>query len=1513
MSYGAVGRKEDGRKEDEEEGNASVDTLLLHPRVNDVWVSAPQQRAGGRARRVVAGLVVAGVALAVVATVVGLVKHGRREDRGLSGNGEVGLTIPSQLHSMHKAARFKTDGQRLVLNRGHHWGTVNPDTGMMRCQCDDTVSKGSFGSHDPALMHRFYGKVGDRYTVECPRGCSQANTPVYGCGDGPYMDESSICAAALGLQLFGDDSGGIVTFELVEPVASYASCTMDGLNDLDEPADARGNLVPIGTQKWQWYKWRWSERPASIQRFCSDDWIASNPGVPCEKAIKKYRTSCAVTGGVEHCFGEHAFKFITPCPPPVITPSKGTFADSAEITVTPSEPDPTAYIVCTTDGSAPDASGKGKMPPVPADGIIKLSPGKYTVQCQAASSAKGPSRFVRAQIDVLPRLPVPEIDPESGETFVSDVMVSIDSEEGATIYYTTDGSDPTTDSTKYDGPFELSTIGSNSVKAIAQKTDWADSHVASSEIRLLQRVAEPTYEPYTGAFTNTVTVHLESETEGAKIRFTTDGSQPSAASPEYSPADGLVLGLSADGTQATYVIKAIAELPPDMGDSYVATSGEIVVQPAVVAPVITPESEGPYKDSVLVTIICATDGATIRFTTDGSDPTPSSAVYLAPLELTQTGIVVKAQAFAPKMTASDVSESLPFVLEASDPTISPDGGEFVDTVQVTLASATVGATVHYTLDGTDPTASSPVYLKPVVISTTDITVKAVAMHSNLVNSNVVTSSGFNLKASPPVFDPSEGGSWIGMAKIQVTSATPGAKLRCTYDGSEPTENVWTAHSPLSVRKTNTMVRCIATHHFLQDSDVSSMDSPVIIRAKSPTMTPDGGDFTNQASVVMSCSTPGCTIRYTTDGSMPVPTSILYTEPVVVKTSGTVLKCIAVADGKSASDVAASNVFTVRASAPTFEATGTAWHIQDEVEEDYVEKANITMESKTADAVIVYTVDGSEPTGEHGTKYLAPYEDTKYGQETIKAISFAKGMLPSPVSTSVIYDIIHKAPMPAITPDSGGPFTDHVQVTIDCTLREHPHDSQESLVVEKAGAKCFYTTDGSEPTLQSTGYEGPFVISALGSTVIKAIMTTTHQADSDVAEASFLVLEQVKAPTFDISSGTFTDSVTIHLSCVTPMAVIRYTTDGTEPNAGSDAYNSDTGLTLSLPADGKQVVYTIKALAMNPPEMGDSIVVSSGELTVQPQVATPAITPDASTGPFKDKVMVSISCDTDWAQIWYTMDGSDPASDANRHLYTEPFEMKRLSPAKDTIRAVATKRRMAMSEEAMQDYVIKPEACTPEFEDEGGIYIEGFDVPLSCHAHHHGIPGQVHYLILPADDYSADPDETSPVWNGTLVMDIVGNQTIKAVTIGDHVLPSKVVQSPFYTIVPDPKCPPNEYEPHTGLGKAEVEWDIFERNCKPCPEGGVSPYHSKGIQSCEAGPGYLGPPGGPFHKCPLGVYKDHVGETGGPSWYISKSTVMVATTTCTKCPDLSRTQIEGADDITACKADPGAQVCALASV
>ena len=477
----------------------------------------------------------------------------------------------------------------------------------------------SYGSLAPQLYDRFHGNVGDRYTVECPTSCTQATAQVFGCGLGPYLDESSICKAAVGASLIGDDIGGMVTIELVPPVQFYPACSMRGFNDLDDPSKGK---VQIETMKWQWYKWRWPDRPASIQRFCDQNWIDANPGVPCEKAIDHYRVHCSSGMGHKHCFGKRAFKFIEPCAIPTMDPSSGIFEDAVNITVTAGDDDPTTFIVCTTDGTAPDASSKGKMPHVPPDGIVTLLPGNYTVKCQAASSLRGPSRIGKAKIDVLPRLPLPDIDPDTDSTFVEQVMVSIDAgEEGATVYYTTDGSDPSPDSSEYTDPFVIDTIGANTIKAMSQKVEWADSYISTSEIVLLERLPSPSFEPYMGAFETTVTVHLTCDTEGTAMHYTLDGSTPTAASPAYDAATGIVLGLGADGKEATYVLKAMAMLPPDMGDSYVATSGELVVQPPVATPVIAPSVAGPYTNTVEVTITSATEGATIRYTTDGSGKT----------------------------------------------------------------------------------------------------------------------------------------------------------------------------------------------------------------------------------------------------------------------------------------------------------------------------------------------------------------------------------------------------------------------------------------------------------------------------------------------------------------------------------------------------------------------------------------------------------------------------------------------------------------------------------------------------------------------------------------------------------------------------------------------------------------------------------------------------------------------------------------------------------------------------
>ena len=76
----------------------------------------------------------------------------------------------------------------------------------------------------------------------------------------------------------------------------------------------------------------------------------------------------------------------------------------------------------------------------------------------------------------------------------------------------------------------------------------------------------------------------------------------------------------------------------------------------VKSPVISPKG-GTFINKVSVTIATQTEGAVIRYTTDGSEPTENSNIYNGELSLTQT-TVLKAKAFNTDMEASDtVSET----------------------------------------------------------------------------------------------------------------------------------------------------------------------------------------------------------------------------------------------------------------------------------------------------------------------------------------------------------------------------------------------------------------------------------------------------------------------------------------------------------------------------------------------------------------------------------------------------------------------------------------------------------------------------------------------------------------------------------------------------------------------------------------------------------------------------------------------------------------------------------------
>jgi len=76
------------------------------------------------------------------------------------------------------------------------------------------------------------------------------------------------------------------------------------------------------------------------------------------------------------------------------------------------------------------------------------------------------------------------------------------------------------------------------------------------------------------------------------------------------------------------------------------------------------------------------------------------------------------------------------------PTISPAGGTFAGSVTVTLATTTPGATLRYTLNGSDPTSTSTVYSAPLTLSAS-ATVKAKAFKTGVTDS-LTASAAFTI-------------------------------------------------------------------------------------------------------------------------------------------------------------------------------------------------------------------------------------------------------------------------------------------------------------------------------------------------------------------------------------------------------------------------------------------------------------------------------------------------------------------------------------------------------------------------------------------------------------------------------------------------------------------------------------------------------------------------------------------------------------------------------------------------
>jgi hypothetical protein len=124
---------------------------------------------------------------------------------------------------------------------------------------------------------------------------------------------------------------------------------------------------------------------------------------------------------------------------------------------------------------------------------------------------------------------------------------------------------------------------------------------------------------------------------------------------------------------------------------------------------------GLYPAEQSVTLTSATPGATIRYTVNGNDPTTADPIASGPIAIAQS-TTLKARAWKGSLAPSAVA-TFAYELQAPLPTATPAGGVYpTPGPDVTLTSA-VGGTIRYTLDGSEPSATSAAFASPIHIST----------------------------------------------------------------------------------------------------------------------------------------------------------------------------------------------------------------------------------------------------------------------------------------------------------------------------------------------------------------------------------------------------------------------------------------------------------------------------------------------------------------------------------------------------------------------------------------------------------------------------------------------------------------------------------------------------------------------------------------------------------------------------------------------------------------------------
>ncbi len=146
----------------------------------------------------------------------------------------------------------------------------------------------------------------------------------------------------------------------------------------------------------------------------------------------------------------------------------------------------------------------------------------------------------------------PSFSPAPGTYSSAQSVTLSDSTSGASIYYTTDGTTPTSSSTLFSASAPIAVTSTTTIQAIAVAAGDSNSAIASGTYTIsLPVAATPSFSPAPGTYASAQSVTLSDSTPGASIYYTTDGTTPTASSTLFSTSASIPV-------TSTTTIQAIA-------------------------------------------------------------------------------------------------------------------------------------------------------------------------------------------------------------------------------------------------------------------------------------------------------------------------------------------------------------------------------------------------------------------------------------------------------------------------------------------------------------------------------------------------------------------------------------------------------------------------------------------------------------------------------------------------------------------------------------------------------------------------------------------------------------------------------------------------------------------------------------------------------------------------------------------------------------------------------------------